>query len=150
MPALSNVPPVPPTPAEYISILYANAHFFTLFALNRLVPHSVTQAGGSLPLCPLAFYALVLGWHILCRERVRLSPPANANGEIPGQGYSEVLQERTKAWSSSFPGKHMNVFTLDKESSKQLTFLPWFTTASSLCWTASTRVTEAGGLLPAL
>lgn len=37
---------------------------YTLFALVRLHPDSVTEAGGSLPFCPLAFYAPVLGWHI--------------------------------------------------------------------------------------
>lgn len=43
--------------------LHIHTHF-TLFALVRLHPDSVTEAGGSLPFCPLAFYALVLGWHI--------------------------------------------------------------------------------------
>lgn len=43
--------------------LHIHTHF-TLFAPVCLHPDSVTEAGGSLPFCPLAFYALVLGWHI--------------------------------------------------------------------------------------
>ncbi len=47
---------------------------FTLFAPVRLHPDSVTEAGGSLPFCPLAFYALVLGWHIYAESEKSCRP----------------------------------------------------------------------------
>lgn len=70
---LSPLPPTQyPQPSPYTHI-YTHTHF-TLFTLIRLHPDSVTEAGGSLPFCPLAFYALVLGWHIYagCEQGCRL------------------------------------------------------------------------------
>lgn len=70
---LSPLPPTQyPQPSPYTHI-YTHTHF-TLFTLIRLHPDIVTEAGGSLPFCPLAFYALVLGWHIYagCEQGCRL------------------------------------------------------------------------------
>lgn len=54
-----------PPPPFYTMALAAHTHtHFTLFALVRLHPDSVTEAGGSHPFCPLAFYASVFRWHI--------------------------------------------------------------------------------------
>lgn len=55
------------------------ATVFTLFALVLLPPDSVTEAGGSLLFCPLAFYALALRWHIYEESREGCCP-VNTDG----------------------------------------------------------------------
>lgn len=58
-----------PHPPRYGQPNPAASAVFTLFALVLLHPDSVTETGGSLPFCPLAFYILALGWHIYEESR---------------------------------------------------------------------------------